>query len=100
MVNQWLAILDAPESQFKHYYYNTGADTIKISDLVDIVQSLLPEAEIEVNYSSEKNVGGIISQVSDQNIREELGITRRFSPIKLGIEAMIEEIKKERYGNN
>ena len=93
VVEQWLAILDSEKKRFKHYYYNTGADALKVRELAEIVKRIIPEAKIEVQSGKEKNVGGIVSQSSDKFLEMELGVKRKYTPIELGIEEMIRIVR-------
>ena len=93
VVEQWLALLDSAKGRFKHYYYNTGADTVKVRELAEIVKRIIPAAKIEVQCGEEKNVGGIVSRVSEKFLEIELGIKRQYTPLELGIEAMIRDVR-------
>ena len=58
-----------------------------------MVKKLIPGAKITVERGPEKNVAGLAASVSDKNIGLELGFKRKFSPMEVGIEAMIKDVR-------
>ena len=96
LVNAWITLLDADKSKFKHFYYNSGGDSAKIYEVAEIVKKLIPEAKIEVDKGSEKNLVGLASSTSGKFINEELGFKRKFTPLEVGIQAMINEVREKR----
>jgi len=94
VVDEWLAVLDAPKEKFKHFYYNTGGDRATIKEIAETVKRFIPDAQIEVTSGSERHVVGLAASVSDRLIGEELGFRRKYTPLEKGIQAMIEEVRR------
>ncbi len=93
VVDQWIALLDADKSRFKHFFFNTGGDTTTVWQVGEIVKKMLPGADITIERGQEKNLFGFAASLSDQSITEELGCRRKFSPLEVGIEEMIRDVR-------
>lgn len=93
VVDQWLTLLDADKSRFKHFYFNTGGDRARVYDIAEIVRKFIPDAQIEVERGPEKHIAGFAATVSEKLISEELGFRRRYTPLEVGIKAMIDDVR-------
>ena len=93
VVAEWITLLDADKSKFKHFFYNTGGEATTIYDLGETVKKLIPGAKITVDRGAEKHVVGLPATVSDKCIGQELGFKRKFTPLEVGIEAMIKDVR-------
>jgi nucleoside-diphosphate-sugar epimerase len=93
VVGAWMALLDADKSRFKHFFYNTGGDTMTVQEIGEAVKRVIPDARITILPGSQKYAGGLPAAVSDEHIVEELGFTRKFTPIEAGIEAMLKDVR-------
>lgn len=94
IVEGFITLLDIDKSKFKHFYYNSGGDCARIYEIAEMVKKLLPEAKIEIESGSEKNIAGLAASISDKLINEELGFKRKFTPLEAGIEAIISDVRK------
>lgn len=93
VVAEWVVLLDADKSKFKHFFYNTGGDATTIYAMGQIVKKLIPDADITIDRGAETHVVGLPATVSDQCIGQELGFKRKFTPLEVGIEAMIKDVR-------
>ena len=93
VVAEWVTLLDADKSKFKHFFYNTGGEAVTIYEIGEMVRKFIPKADIAVDRGAEKHVAGLPSAVSDKNIGLELGFKRKFTPMEVGIEAMIKDVR-------
>jgi nucleoside-diphosphate-sugar epimerase len=100
VVDQWITLLYADKSRFKRFFYNTGGDTATVWEVGEIVKKLIPGANITVERGDEKSLFGFAATLSDRSIREDFGCIRKFSPLEVGIEAMIREVKERSRGNS
>lgn len=96
VVDEWITLLDADKNKFKHYFFNTGSDAVKISEIAEIVKKLIPDAKIDVQCGEEKFVAGLVARTSDKALEEELGFKRKYTPIEVGIEAMIKDVRERK----
>ncbi len=94
VVDAWVALLDADKTKFKHYFLNTGADAVKVSEIAEIVKNLIPGSQIDVQSGDEKFAVGLVARTSDKALEEELGFKRKYTPIEVGIEAMIKDVRE------
>ncbi len=95
VVDQWITLLDADQGRFKRHFYNTGGDTTTVWEVGQIVKKLIPGADITVERGDEKSLFGFAATLSDQSIQEDFGCTRKFSPLEVGIEAMISDVRRQ-----
>jgi UDP-glucose 4-epimerase len=93
VVNMWITLLDADRSKFKRSFYNTGGDATTVWQVAEIVKKLIPDADITVERGQEKNLFGFAATLSDRHIVEDLGCRRMFSPLEVGIEEMIRDVR-------
>ncbi|MBC7344040.1 MAG: NAD(P)-dependent oxidoreductase, partial [Clostridia bacterium] len=96
VVDEWITLLDADKSKFKHYYFNSGADAVRVFEIAEIVKKIIPDAKIEVERGEEKSAVGLAARTSDENIGLELGFKRKFTPLEVGIEAMIKDVRSRK----
>lgn len=86
VAEQFLALLDADPARFqRHRFFNTGGDTLTVSQLAATVRRVLPDARIEVRSGGERDVAGLAASVSDRALVEEIGVHRKFTPIEVGV---------------
>ena len=93
VVAQWVTLLDADKSKFKHFFFNTGGEATTIYEIGETVKKFIPDAKITVDRGAEKHVVGLPARVSDECIGKELGFKRKFNTMEAGIEAMIKEVR-------
>jgi nucleoside-diphosphate-sugar epimerase len=93
VVDEWITLHDADKNNFKHFFYNTGGDTTTIWQIGEIVKKFIPTAKITVERGTEKSIGGAVASVSDEAIGEELKYKRKYTPLEVGIEAMIKDVR-------
>jgi hypothetical protein len=94
VANQFIALLRAPSSCFERYrFFNTGGDTVTMRELGDVVRGIIPEAEIEVTPSEEKDLAGLAASVSDQSMEEIVGYKRQYAPIEAGVRAHMNVVR-------
>ncbi|MBP2369017.1 NAD-dependent epimerase/dehydratase family protein [Pseudonocardia parietis] len=83
-----LAEIDAAAFTDRHFF-NTGGDATTMRELAALVREIVPEARIEVTSDGERDVAGLVSQVSGQALAELIGYDRRYD-LKAGVRAHIE----------
>jgi nucleoside-diphosphate-sugar epimerase len=94
VVDEWITLLDTPKSKFKRFfYYNTGGESTTVWEIAETVKKFIPDAKIDLARGAEKNVGGLAATVSDKNISIDLGYKRKFTPLEVGVEAMIKDVR-------
>lgn len=87
---QYAALLEAPPAVFAHRrFFNTGGDTATVRELAATVARVIPGARIDVRARGERDLGGLITRVSDRALEEAVGYTRRFAPLEVGVRAQI-----------
>ncbi|MDE2571135.1 MAG: NAD(P)-dependent oxidoreductase [bacterium] len=91
------ALAFAPETAFeRHRFFNTGGDRCRIRDIADAVMNVIPGASITVECGEERDVMGYPSRIADNALREEVGFTRRYTPLATGIGAYIDAVRGAR----
>ena len=93
VVDEWITLLDADKSKFKHFFYNSGGESTTIFEIGETVKKFIPGAKITVDRGPERSVAGVAATVADRGIMEELGFKRKFTPLEVGIEAMIKDVR-------
>ena len=93
VVDMWMTLLDADKSKFTRYFYNTGGDVTTVWQVAETVKKLIPGADITVERGPEKNLFGFAAKLSDKHIVEDLGCKRKYSPLEVGIEEMIRDVR-------
>jgi UDP-glucose 4-epimerase len=93
VVAEWVTLHDANKSKFKHFFYNTGGETTTVWGIGETVKKLIPNAKITVDRGPEKYAVGLAATVSDKFIGQELGFKRKFTPLEVGVEAMIKDVR-------
>jgi nucleoside-diphosphate-sugar epimerase len=88
-----MTLLDTDKSKFKRYFYNTGGDATTVWQVAEIVKKLIPDADITVERGQEKDLFGFAATLSDKHVVEDLGCRRLFSPLEVGIEEMIRDVR-------
>ena len=68
-------------------FFNTGGDTATVRELAATVGRLVPGARITVTSKGERDLGGLVTRVSDQALVEAVGYKRRLSPLDVGVRA-------------
>ncbi len=94
VAEQFVALLTKEKSEIKCSFYNSGGDTLTISELAEAVRRVVPGADITVSPGSVKYASGLAASVSGGAIEKELGVRRVYTPVERGIEKMIEEMEK------
>jgi nucleoside-diphosphate-sugar epimerase len=90
VAEQFLALLHAEPRVFgRRRFFNTGGDTTTVRELAGTVTRLIPDARIEVTSGGERDIAGLAASVSDRALEEEVGYTRRFTPLEVGVGAHI-----------
>lgn len=83
VADQLVALLDAPESSFTDdRSFNSGGFTCTVRELAQLVQRLRPGTQINVMPSAERDVGGLVSSVSGQLLRDRIGYRPRFQSLE------------------
>ncbi|MDP2626720.1 MAG: NAD(P)-dependent oxidoreductase [Candidatus Rokubacteria bacterium] len=91
VAEQFLALLKVePARLARRRFFNTGGDTCTVRELAATVRRLLPDARIEVTSAGERDLAGLVAQVTDRSLEEEIGVRRRFTPLEAGLRAHIE----------
>ncbi|GLZ53516.1 NAD(P)-dependent oxidoreductase [Actinomycetospora sp. NBRC 106378] len=86
VADQFVALLDAdPAVVAEHPFYNSGGFTCGVRDLAEVVRSILPDAQITVEPSAERDVGGLVTAVRGDLLGEVLGHTPRFATLADGV---------------
>lgn len=86
VADQFLALLDADADRLReHPFFNTGGFDCSVSELAELVRQEIPGAEIAVEPSEQRDVGGLVSSVSGDLIREVLGYEPRFATLLDGV---------------
>ena len=68
-------------------FFNTGGDTATVRELAAAVERVVPGARITVTSNGERDLGGLVTRVSDRSLEEAVGYKRRLSPIDVGVRA-------------
>lgn len=90
VAEQFVALLGADARVLaRRRFFNTGGDTATVRELAATVQRLLPGARIEVTSRGERDIAGLAASVSDRSLEDEVGYTRRFTPLEEGVRAHI-----------
>lgn len=90
VAGQYAALLDAAPAVFaQRRFFNTGGDTATVRELAATVARLVPGARIDVRSKGERDLGGLVTRVSDRSLEEAVGYTRRFTPLEVGVRAEI-----------
>ena len=94
VADAWIALLEADKKRFKHYFYNTGGDATTLGQIGKTIKQYIPGAKIEITPGSEIHGPSGAASVSSKVIAEELGFRRKYTPLEVGIQAMISDVKK------
>ena len=95
VVAQFGVLLEAKPECFKtRRFFNTGGDTCTVREFAECVGRLLPHAHITVRSSPEKSLAGMAATVSDRLLRETFGVARRFTPLEVGLQAFVGEMRE------
>lgn len=85
---QFAALLRCDASVFAHRrFFNTGGDTATVRELAAAVGRVVPGARITVTSKGERDLGGLVTRVSDRALVDAVGYKRRLSPLDLGVRA-------------
>ena len=94
VADQFDALLAAPSSAFAaRRFFNTGGDTCTMRELAQLVQTIVPDAEIEVAAAGETDLAGLAATVSGEALEAALGVTRRFSPLEEGVRDHMAQVR-------
>src|SRR5262249_18123215 len=90
VAEQYVALLTVDRAVLaRRRFFNTGGDTCTIRELAETVKRVVPEAGIDVTSKGERDLGGLVSLVSDRSFAEAGGCTRRFTPPAVGGRAQV-----------
>lgn len=86
VADQFVALLDADAAALAaHPFYNSGGFTCSVRELADLVRSMVPDCSITVESSSERDVGGLVTAVRADRLRDVLGYTPSFATLADGV---------------
>jgi len=68
-------------------FFNTGGDTASVRELARAVERVVPGARITVSDNGERDLGGLVTRVSDGALEDAVGSKRRLSPLETGVRA-------------
>jgi UDP-glucose 4-epimerase len=90
VAEQYLALLSVDRSVLaRRRFFNTGGDTCTIREIAETVKRIVPGAHIDVTSRGERDLGGLVTRVSDQSFEHLVGYKRRFTPLEVGVRAQI-----------
>jgi nucleoside-diphosphate-sugar epimerase len=90
VAEQYLALLTVDRAVLaRRRFFNTGGDTCTIREIADTVMRIVPGARVEVTSRGERDLGGLVTSVSDRSFEEMVGYKRRFTPLEVGVRAQI-----------
>jgi nucleoside-diphosphate-sugar epimerase len=88
VAGQFAALLHADAAVFEaRRFFNTGGDTATVRELAQAVERIVPGARITVTSKGERDLGGLVTRVSDRSLEEIVGYKRRMSPLDVGVRA-------------
>jgi nucleoside-diphosphate-sugar epimerase len=88
VAGQFAALLRCDADVFAHRpFFNTGGDTASVRELAAAVERVVPGARIAVTTNGERDLGGLVTRVSDRSLEEAVGYKRRLSPLEVGVRA-------------
>jgi nucleoside-diphosphate-sugar epimerase len=94
VVAQFLTLLKADSALLRRGpFFNTGAITCTIRDIIDTVLTLIPDAQLEVGDQSDDLVLGNPKTYSDSLFVDTFGHSRKFQLLD-GVRAQIDEARK------
>ena len=82
-----------PEVFARRRFFNTGGDTATVRELAATVERIVPGARIAVSANGERDLGGLVSRVSDRSLEEAAGYKRRLSPLDAGVRAHADAVR-------
>ena len=96
VADAFCALVTAPDAAFaKHRFFNTGGDRCTIREIAEAVRRIIPDAQLEVEPGGAgTEVMGYPTRLSDRGLREEVGFTRRFTPIEVGVRAYVQAVRE------
>ena len=88
VAGQLAALLHCDAAVFEaRRFFNTGGDTATVRELAQVVERVVPGARITVTSKGERDLGGLVTRVSDRSLEEMVGYKRRLSPLDVGVRA-------------
>ena len=88
VAGQLAALLRCEAGVFaRRRFFNTGGDTATVRELARAVERVVPGARITVTDNGERDLGGLVTRVSDRALEEAVGYKRRLSPLDAGVRA-------------
>jgi nucleoside-diphosphate-sugar epimerase len=88
VAGQLAALVHADAGVFEsRRFFNTGGDTATVRELAQVVERVVPGARITVTSKGERDLGGLVTRVSDRSLEETVGYKRRLSPLDVGVRA-------------
>ena len=85
VAGQFMALLQCDASVFaRRRFFNTGGDTASVRELAAAVERVVPGARIAVTDKGERDLGGLVTRVSDRSLEEAVDYKRRLSPLDAG----------------
>jgi nucleoside-diphosphate-sugar epimerase len=74
-------------------FFNTGGDTATVRELARAVERVVPGARITVTDNGERDLGGLVTRVSDRALEDAVGYKRRLSPLETGVRAHANSVR-------
>jgi len=94
VAGQFAALLRCDAGIFaRRRFFNTGGDTASVRELGAAVERVVPGARITVTGKGERDLGGLVTRVSDRALEEAVGYTRRLSPLEAGVRAHVDAVR-------
>lgn len=91
---QFAALLRCEAGVFaRRRFFNTGGDTASVRELARAVERVVPNARITVTDGGERDLGGLVTRVSDRALEEAVGYKRRHSPLEVGVRAHVNAVR-------
>lgn len=94
VAGQFAALLRADAGVFtRQRFFNTGGDTASVRELAAAVERIVPGARITVTSKGERDLGGLVTQVSDARLEAAVGYKRRLAPLEVGVRAHVSAVR-------
>ena len=81
VVDEWITLLDADKSKFKHFFYNSGGESTTIFEIGETVKKFIPGAKITVDRGPERSVSRCGGNGSRQGYHGGIGFQEEIHPL-------------------
>lgn len=96
VAGQFAALVHADASCFsRHHFFNSGGESCTVGELVDLLNSIVPDARLEADDTGERDLAGLPGRASDRALVEEVGYTRTFAPLEVAVRAHVDAIRAD-----